>query len=174
VVFKYYVLISNSEQYEEFKNKVINTLINQLLSRGPLLIFDSFFGKSGNAGVMTALDALTWQNAGFTQTFIEQLKSKENTNRIQDKQTREEIQQKIKQNKPLTWQEEIELLKAIQQTLEDTEVFDLQVKQQVEEAIKEAEETNIPQSILETSAKSAERARILEKISKTASTVSVL
>jgi len=109
-------LEGKTKQYEEFKNKVITTLINQLLSRGPLLIFDSFFGNSGNAGVMTALDALR-NNAGFTESFMNQLKSQENTNRIPDKQTRNTIQKKLTEQTPLTWQEEIELLKAIQPTL---------------------------------------------------------
>ncbi|MDO8661181.1 MAG: hypothetical protein Q7K43_04785, partial [Candidatus Woesearchaeota archaeon] len=80
-------LEGRAEQYDEFKNKVISTLINQLLSRGPLLIFDSFFGSSGNAGAMTALDALR-DNAGFTQPFIEQLKSQETINNIPNKEMR--------------------------------------------------------------------------------------
>ncbi len=53
------------------------------------------------------------------------------------------------------------LLKTVLPALQKTEVFDLNVKQQVEEAIQEAEKTN---------SKSAERAQILEEISKTAET----
>ncbi|GEM_PF-3334729 len=131
-------LEGRAEQYDEFKNKVINTLINQLLSRGPLLIFDSFFGSSGKAGVMTALDALR-NNAGFTTTFMEQLKSQENTDRIPNKEIRNKIQKKLSEQTPLTWQEEIELLKAVLPALSNPATFDLQVKEAVNEAIKNAE-----------------------------------
>ncbi len=118
---------------------------------------------------MTALDSLTAKNAGFSNSFMELLKNEETLNRLPEN-TQINIRRKLNptQNtakEMLTHEEKIQLLKAVQPTLQNNEVFDLNVKKAIDEKIKNAEEEKT---------KSAERAQILEEISKTATKLAAL